>query len=446
MKPTRIVLHGGFVRFQAVVMAATLAGAFAAVYFLQPHFHQGMKFFGVSQQLLDAIGTVVTILLAYAAVATATLLYGPFSRQEVVDHGDHLALDGERWDADRIRDLLDQLRAAAAGAEALSARARAVAAEYAKFPQIDEILRRQIDGAVRFTEESASDVLARLTAINARTQELTRFLVSSGEQSDAIIRSSRQRIDANHEFVAAMERYVAVRKQEIEATRVQFGEIMDYTKGFAGTLGSIEAIAAKTNLLALNAAIEAARAGEAGKGFAVVADEVRGLSRQTMDAASRIHDGLGRMDEVINRFLDQHVDASHADDEIKTLEGFGRQLSSAVEGYDQLTGYLKEVIGAADSQSNVVHDLILKAAANVQFQDIVRQQLEHIAAALTRLDELNAALAAALDDLLDPSELASVDAELKGMMGSYVMHTQRRAHAEVTGQAVADKGDDVVLF
>ncbi len=446
MKPTRIVLHGGFVRFQVVVMAATLVGAFASVYFLQPHFHRGMHLFAVSQQMLDAVGTVVTIVMAYGAVAAATLLYGPFSRQEVVDRGDRVVVDGEEWDAARVAALRDESRAADGRAVAVRDRAGAVADEFGRFAQVDEILRRQIDGAIRFTEDAASDILARLTAINARTQELTGFLLDSGQQSDAIIRSSRQRIDANHEFVAAMERYVAVRKDEIEATRVQFEEIADYARTFTGILASIEAIAAKTNLLALNAAIEAARAGDAGKGFAVVAGEVRGLSGQTVAAAAQIRDGLERMNGVIDRFLTQHVDVRRADAEIATLEGFGNQLASAVEGYDQLTAYLKEVIGAADGQSKVVHDLILKAAANIQFQDIVRQQLEHVAAALTRLDQVNGALSGALRDLPDGAALTSVDAQLRDMMGSYVMHTQRRAHAEVTGQAVADRGDDVELF
>lgn len=402
---------------------------------------------GISQQLLDAIGTVVTILLSYGMVVTATLVYGPFSRHEVVDHGDRLIIDGEAWDEDKVRTVEAERDTAWAAMRTAQERAGEIAGEYAKFTQVDEILRRQIDGAINFTEDSASGVLNRLMVINEKTQELTRFLLSSGERSDAIIQEARDRISANHRFVEQMECYVDTRKAEIEIIRAQFQEITDNTKAFAGFLTSIEAIAAQTNMLALNATIEAARAGEYGKGFAVVADEVRALSRQTMAAATQIHEGIGRMNGIIGRFLAEHVNASHSEGEIRTLESFGEQLISAVSGYDQLTNYLKEVIGAADGQSKEVHNLILQAAANIQFQDIVRQQMEQITAALSNLDECNHSLGSALEDLSGSSELVSVDSQLDKMLGGYVMYTQRSIHAEVTGKALTAKaGDDIELF
>lgn len=60
---------------------------------------------------------------------------------------------------------------------------------------------------------------------------------------------------------------------------------------------TIAGIASQTSLLSLNAAIEAARAGEQGRGFAVVADEVRKLADQSQEAAKKIAELIGEIQQ-----------------------------------------------------------------------------------------------------------------------------------------------------
>jgi hypothetical protein len=403
----RIVLGPRFGGYLSCAFAATVILAFGATYLLHGVFHRLGA--GVAPPLLDATGMAAGLTLCAGIVLTFMRACRQRFQETVISAcGDRIRAGACERDG-AFRDIGCRQKQAAAGLGAVRPHARKIAQGYRLLGEANARLRGQIAAAVAHTEESAISILHGMRGIDDAVGVLVRHLVQSGEKSDAIVRDARERASANHRFIADMEAYVVSRRDDVQANRAQFMEIMDYIRSFGQMLGSIEAIASQTNLLALNAAIEAARAGDAGRGFAVVANEVRLLSRQTVAAAEEIRTGLGGMQGMIDRFLVERVDAVHTDKEILSLESFGRQLASAVEGHDHLTDHMREVIAAADGQSHVVAGLISGALGEVQFQDIVRQQLEWVSARLSEADGCSAGLADAVSALPD---VVAIDAAL----------------------------------
>jgi surface antigen len=104
-----------------------------------------------------------------------------------------------------------------------------------------------------------------------------------------------------------------------------------------------------------------------------------------------------------------------------------------------------------------VAELATSMMAGLQFQDVTRQVVEHVVAALDALGERFTGVAAALTEPADSAdasatetraltELTQLGASLDRLQSGYVMQRQRSTHAEVLGDAFVDDDPDIDLF
>lgn len=175
-----------------------------------------------------------------------------------------------------------------------------------------------------------------------------------------------------------------------------------------------------TNMLALNARIEAERAGIAGAAFRVVAGEVRELSRATqhlsVDMAAElkaITEGIAEGHSTLRRVAT--IDMSQ---NIMAKERLEHLMAALINR----SALLKEVVGDAMKEAEVISADVTGMITGIQFQDRTRQRLEHVVDTLEVLDGALEELKQATAPNVPPREDGDADvAWLKRLLDRFTL-------------------------
>lgn len=212
---------------------------------------------------------------------------------------------------------------------------------------------------------------------------LTDLALSAKKNAD--MNSENDFTSASHSVNKALKE-LKIRRELVESKLPPVRKVVDYLEDLNAKRDEIEMIAKYLRAVALNIFIETARSEVSNKNFSIIAEEIKDLSESIIDMAKSIRDDS---ENAKNRFTDMFSNIATG---IKTMNSVTTGAEDSVHNSIQSIEHLMKLSYKSVKQAEVMSREISKQVGNivvgVQFHDDMRQRLEHIVSALSKVEPL----------------------------------------------------------
>ncbi|MGA2042535.1 MAG: methyl-accepting chemotaxis protein [Roseiarcus sp.] len=402
--------------------------------------------------LLPALGAGAAMLLALRisgvgaaapASAAAELSAAPSNPDRLAPErdGPAPAAPPDRPDEARESDEIADLAAAAPTSPGVDRAVR----ELGGYPTFTEILNRQMQSVTQLSEAAAGSILSNLNGVDARITGLVTYIQQSGS-NDQFGRIVAQMESQMRQCRELLDRFALRQEEAARLGLQQRSKISADTRSVLDALEGVSGIARQTTMLSLDVSIEAARAGEAGKGFSIIASEIRKLASEVQTLSTGVH---GRVESLMRTVAvdlqDQSMRREQADRE--AIANITDGLDALTENLATIIAHQRDLLQKVEIEGEAITRPIMDIMGSIQFQDIIRQQLEQLDHMAGMVDEHIRAIGGMLEDRRDDLGEDRLSEKLDNMLSGYVMAQQRETHLAAGGHAGApESGSLIELF
>jgi methyl-accepting chemotaxis protein len=302
-------------------------------------------------------------------------------------------------------------------------------------PYID-VMHEQIGDSLTESEREVMQVIEQISYLNERSNRQRERIAQSIQSGKALTESTQLRSENNKQIVAALEMQMQEQTRELRSDFEHVKSMAAEVRALTPLIKIITSIAQQTSLLALNAEIEAARAGNAGRGFAVVAFEVRKLSVSSTKAAADIAAKINATCERVDREMAEAQVSLNRHETSEAMSHLIADLTGMQMEFNKNGQLLLEVITEVDENYAENVQRLSEALGHIQFQDVMRQRMQHVQEALTEMrDHMQNMSERTFDFSCEGNFEHSFEELLAAHRSKYRMASQHVTHANVDGSS-----------
>jgi methyl-accepting chemotaxis protein len=297
-----------------------------------------------------------------------------------------------------------------------------------------EVMREQIGDSLAESEREVTKVIEQIGLMIAQDNQQREKIAQSIKSGRDLTESTQLRVESNKQIIAAVEMQMQEQTNELRNSFAHIENLAAEVSALTPLIKVITSIAQQTSLLALNAEIEAARAGNAGRGFAVVAFEVRKLSVLTTNAAANIAQKINSTCNKVDKEMAEAQASLEQHESNNAMTHLVEDLTGMQQDFNTNSRLLLEVITEVDASYEESVDRLSQALGHIQFQDVMRQRMEHVQEALLEMRDHMQSMSARMADF---GWEGKFDRTFKQILAAhltrYRMASQTRTHHAVAG-------------
>lgn len=327
----------------------------------------------------------------------------------------------------------------------------AVTQGLAAVPTFCDAIVSHLNDVVGQTEDAARSIVHEMADVNdlaGRSAGVVNELARTMGSTKASLADIN---DSGTGLVLTLIRYVIRRDRHVRS-------LIEEVRGLVRHVSAIEEVSHATTMLALNARIEAARAGAAGQGFAVVAGEVRRLAERSATAASSVGTSIQELTDRLDLVLEEDdVDDDVADLDLETLKSeessVVRRLLAVIEAHQQVSAMTTDIlrtteatVGDVERTSDTLTRRATASIGEIQFQDMVRQTIEHVIVAVDEVRRQAEDVASYARGDLPATTLAAGVRSVEDLGGGHLMRGPHHSRAEAAQDVANDGLPAIELF